>query len=173
MYREHPTRTVITKDTIANDLFVKNKNTFLSALIGLIASLLIEGILLLILFPIDLNLSGGGVIGRLILLLPFLGLSVLYIVQILSTVNERKLIESRAFLVVTDQVIYKEEKNVRRRNTWITVKILHFSKFDDLKVGSTLYQITSEDDLFYMVVYEKNPTAVRKFYSSKMYEYKE
>lgn len=97
----------------------------------------------------------------------------LFFVLILTSLSQRKSLKNGNFFVIKDEVIYKEEKDIFRRGHVYTEKNLHFQKCGDVKVNSTYYEITSEGDIFYMVVYSKDSVAPQKYYPVKIYEYVE
>ena len=75
--------------------------------------------------------------------------------------------------VVTDEVVYKEEITYRLRGAILIKKVVHFSKFGDIEVNPTWYQLASENDVYYMIVREKDSKRALKCYPAKLYEYKE
>ena len=71
------------------------------------------------------------------------------------------------------KALYKEEKTIRRRNSLLVKKVIHLCKCGEVEVNSTCYQITSENDVFYVVVSRREPKRTLKCYPAKLYEYVE
>ena len=80
---------------------------------------------------------------------------------------ERKWLGRGEFDVVTREMSYKSEKQVHRH----IEERLHFPDFDAISVGHTLYQLASQEDVFYIVHY-KTKKEIKLLYPAKMYEYK-
>lgn len=84
------------------------------------------------------------------------------------SLEERKLLLSGDFDIVSREVLYKSEKTSQRHSDYL----LHFEGFGDTSVTRTQYELASSGDEFYIVYYRSQNT-VKQFYSAKMYEYKE
>ena len=77
------------------------------------------------------------------------------------------------FCVITDEVVYKEEMTYRYHESILTKKVVHFSRCGDIEVNPTWYKLASKNDIYYMVVRDKDSKHVLKCYPAKLYEYKE
>ena len=84
-----------------------------------------------------------------------------------GAIAEKGMIDRGEFEIVTRDVLYKEEKVVRRH----TEKYLCFGDLDDVLVGETVYALAEKGDNFYIVHY-KNCTHVNLLYSTKTHELK-
>jgi len=101
-------------------------------------------------------------------------LLLLFVGSIPVTISQNKKLKAGNFSVLTDEVLYKQERTVVRHRKYITEKIFHFQKFGDIRIYSnTYYQITSQNDKFYLVVYDPNSKIPQTYYPAKMYEYTE
>ena len=167
------TKNVITKDTIAKDLQTEDKKGSGILLILALVYIVVVGIVLLAIYFFGLKGSEVGVIGYVIFfvcvficLLPLLS-----IISVLITGGKGQ--KDSNFYVITDAVLYKEEKTIRRRNSLLVKKVIHLCKCGEVEVNSTCYQITSENDVFYVVVSRREPKRTLKCYPAKLYEYVE
>lgn len=91
----------------------------------------------------------------------------IHICWLIKPLKERKLIKRGDFDIVIREVLYMEERTVRR-NKW---NYLYFSGF---KEPTPVFpnDLVSAGDKFY-VVYFKTTNKIAREYSTKMYEYKE
>lgn len=169
---EKQTKQIITKDGIEKELRFYNKANIRSTLVlyGILSLLLIP-IAVLLIFEIR-SLTDSLLweivfctFFSLLVISPLaLGFSSLY-----RGLAERKLINQGAFDVLTREVSYKSEEYIRRR----CVEQLHFVGFQAVEAGHTIFQLTSEGDTFYLVVYRTEKPAIKLFYPAKIYEYRE
>ena len=84
-----------------------------------------------------------------------------------GAIAEKGMIDRGEFEIVTRDVLYKEEKVVRRH----TEKYLCFGDLDDVLVGETVYALAEKGDNFYIVHY-KNSTRINLLYSTKTHQLK-
>lgn len=103
-----------------------------------------------------------------VLLLPVAAM----IFTLIKELMEKKRIDRGEFEISVRELLYKEEKYERRGRSHRTRKVLHFSDFDDVTAGGSVYQLAASDDIFYLVHY-RGKHEVKLFYPEKMYEYKE
>ena len=168
------TKNVITKESIAKELRAENKKRFPVLLLFLLVYVLVASSVLLAIYFLGLKNTGAGVVGyvffficALICLLPLLSF-------LLSFIIRPKGLKSTDFLVMTDEVAFKEEKPATIRGRIVRMKkVLHFRTHEEMEVNSTWYQITSEKDVFYMVVRDQNSKSALRCYPAKLYEYVE
>ena len=80
---------------------------------------------------------------------------------------EKKMLDRGEFEIVTRDVLYKEEKVVKRHEE----KFLVFGDFESVRVNQTVYDLASQGDEFYIVHYTNKPR-VCLLYSFKTHEYK-
>ena len=170
------TKNVITKETIAKDLQTEDKKSSRVLLIIALVYVVVVSSVLLTVYFLGLKNSEIGAIGYVIFfvcvficLLPLLS-----IISVLVTGAKGQ--KDSNFYVITDAVLYKEEKTkktIRRRHSFLVKKVIHLCKCGEVEVNSTCYQITSENDVFYVVVSRREPKLTLKCYPAKMYEYVE
>ena len=167
------TKNVITKETIAKDLQTEDKKSSRVLLIIALVYAVVGSSVLLTVYFLGLKNSEIGAIGYVIFfvcvficLLPLLS-----IISVLVTGGKGQ--KDSNFYVITDAVLYKEEKTIRRRNSLLVKKVIHLCKCGEVEVNSTCYQITSENDVFYVVVSRREPKRTLKCYPAKLYEYVE
>ncbi len=97
----------------------------------------------------------------------------LFIYMIYDGIRATKLVDNGRYTIITKELSYKtEEYRSRGRGSDYLARLLHFPDFNPIEVNSTTYQIASNDDLFYFVMFN-NERQPRLFYNSKMYEFKE
>ena len=176
MYTEKQTKNVITKQTIAEQLLRERKKSLLASLLFLIPLTVFGEFVCLLVYVFGhagRDRSAVEWILYFALVAACLIPLFLVIVSLPGSRAEQKRLKTGDFFVVEDVVVYKEEKTIPTRKIIRVEKTLHFQRFGDIHVGSTCYQMTSSDDVFYMVVFSKDATVPKKYYSAKLYEYKE
>lgn len=169
------TKNIITRETVKKELLFVNGADIRTAIIG--------GV---ILSPLCIPLAVGSIseiikefnnviieivvcfLLGVILILPVAAIVFTIITKLLN----RRSIDKGEFEITARELLYKEEKYERRGRHHRTVKVLHFSDFDVVTSGGTVYQLASADDRFYLVHY-RGKSSVLLFYPEKMYEYKE
>ena len=169
MYNEKQTKNIITNESVANDLRVNKKSIVLFICLAFVY-IIVVGTVFSIIYFLGLNGYDIGTIGHIIffICLFICCLPVFVIVSLLcASVRGNK-----DFFVVTDEVVYKEEITYRRREALLVKKVVHVSKFGDVEVNPIWYQLTSKNDVYYMVVREKDLKCAIKCYPAKLYEYK-
>ena len=167
------TKNVITKETIAKDLQTEDKkNSRILLILALIYTLVVSSVLLAVYF-LGLKNSEIGVIGYVIFFAcVFICLLPLFSFISLFTTGRKR--ENNAnFFVITDEVVCKEEKTIKRRDAILIKKVIYFYRCGEIEVNSTWYRITSENDIFYMVVRDRDSKSALKCYPTKLYEYVE
>ena len=167
------TKNVITKETIAKDLQTEDKKSSRVLLIIALVYVVVVSSVLLTVYFLGLKNSEIGAIGYVIFfvcvficLLPLFS----FISLLIPGRNGQN---NSNFFVITDEVVYKEEKTIQRRDTILIKKVIHFYRCGEIEVNSTWYQITAEKDIFYMVVRDQNSKSALKCYPAKLYEYVE
>ncbi len=168
---EKETKNVITKETIAKDLQVEDKKRSRFLLIATVVYIIVVSSVLLAVYFFGLKNNKIEVIGYVIFfacvficLLPLFSLISL-LIKCLKGQNNTN------FFVITDEVVYKEEKTIRRRETMLIKKVIHLYKCGDIEVNSTWYQITAKKDVFHVVVRDRDSKIALKCYPAKLYEY--
>jgi len=97
-----------------------------------------------------------------------------YLRLIVNMLSEKRRRKNGEFLVITDEVYSKEEREKHRRNDVYTKRIGHFSKFGEVEFSDkTWFDMTSRGDTYYIVVHSSAPTDPYLYYPTKLYEYKE
>ena len=81
------------------------------------------------------------------------------------------MLERGEYDIITKELSYKSEIYRRRGRRNELVRQLHFPDFKPIEVNSTTYQLATNDEKFYFVVYRKKGAQPRLHYSSKMYEF--
>ena len=175
MFNEKTTKNIITKETIANELKTKDKKSILP-LIGLaLVYIIVAGAVFSIIYFLGIK-EVDGTIGHVIFfvcLFVFLLPIFAFVSLICASMTGSKGQNNKSFCVITDEVVYKEEITYLRRRTMLIKEVLHFSRCGDVEVNHTWYQLTSEKDVYYMVIREGDPRRVLRCYPAKLYEYKE
>lgn len=178
MYKENPTKNIITKQTIAKELLAKNRTdrTVLSVIAVALAA--IVGIIFFAIYNFGLKGNDVHVIAYVIYYAVMIACfipSVISILLVLLLLKNDKKLKKGEFFVITDTVVNKYEKTVRSsgRGTYYTAKTVHFRRYGDVKVNSTTYQMASNEEVFYMVVYDMDAITPQKIYPADLYEYKE
>ena len=167
------TKNVITKETIAKDIQAEDKKSSrILLIIALVYVVVVSSVFWAIYFW-GLKSSEVGVIGYVIFFAGvFICLFPLFSI-IVALITGGKGPKDANFYVITDAVLYKEEKTIRRRNSLLVKKVIHLCKCGEVEVNSTCYQITAENDVFYVVVSRREPKRTLKCYPAKLYEYVE
>lgn len=176
MREEKATKNIITKETIGRDLLSQNQKTTRFYMILFVVLTVLTSVVFLIFYSLVLKSSDIGIAAWVIFFIAMLicfSPSFFCILSVFRSLSERKILKNVAFFVVTDEVAYKEEKSVTRRGHVYIQKTIHFCKYGDVHVDATCYQLTSNGDMFYLVVYQRDPQTLRKYYPAKMYQYKE
>ena len=173
------TKNIITKETIEKELKFLNKADIRSSLV-MIAVMAVIFVPLSIM-PIYIFFSVGrktillGIccfLGFLVFLLPIF----LNLIPLVKAINEAHLLKKGDWFVDTDEVRYKTEE-VEHRHTIVehrhTIDVLYFYRYGRVVSGGAEFQLASQDDAFYLVIYKKKKPSVVLHYSQKMYEYRE
>ena len=173
----HEKKTVITKKTIAKDLLIENSKSLKFYLIATFAWSLFIGLLFLVFYSLVLQNRDVNALGFVIYfacMLFCLFPSFFFIMSAVASLSERKRLNNCDFLVLADEVSYKEEKSVRRRGNTYIENTIHLYKYGDVHVrNTTWYQLTSAHDMYYIVVYSRDSKIPKKYYPAKIYEYQE
>ena len=82
-------------------------------------------------------------------------------------IAEKGMLDRGEFEIITRDVLYKEEKVVKRH----VEKFLYFGDLESVQVDQSRYDLTDKGDTFYIVRY-KNSAHVTLLYPTKTYEYK-
>ena len=104
-------------------------------------------------------------LGFLVFLLPIFS----NLISLVKAINEAHLLKKGDWFVDTDEVRYKTEEVEHRH----TIDVLYFYRYGRVVSGGADFQLASQDDVFYLVIYKKKKPSVVLHYSQKMYEYKE
>lgn len=166
------TKNIITRETVEKELKRLNKAEIHAFLVLFI-------VMTLVCVPVSILLIYGFFsVGRHIVLL---GIScfllsfallipvVILLVSLIQAINEKKLLKNGDWLVDVDEVQYKMEEVERRH----TIKVFYFYKYGRRAAGDVEYQLASQGDAFYLVVYKKKKPRAVLNYSQKLYEYRE
>lgn len=165
-----PTKNILTRDYIANELRKKNARDCK----GLLPPLyILSGALYLFLLFCFL-FAYLSVLETLLIPLafaaPFLTVAIIYSVKFSK---ERKRILCGEFEIVTRPLQYKEERAVHGYRRYDYMEVLVFRDFKAFPVEEhTAYELATNGDEYY-IVYYKNSKHIRLAYSTKMYEYKD
>ena len=173
IHLEKATKNIINKEIIAKELELQDKKSSIVLLIIAIVCMIVVSCVSLVVYFFGLRNSEIGTVGYVIFfacvficIFPFF-----YLIFPLITCSKGQKADN--FVVITDEVVYKEEKTIRRRDTYLIKKVIHFYKCGEIEVNSTWYQITDEKDIFYMVVRDRDSKNALKCYPAKLYEYVE
>ena len=167
------TKNVINKEMIAKELRDKDKKGDLVLSISAIAYVIMVSCVALAVYFFGLKNIEVGVIGYVIffvcVFICFWPLLFFIFLMIFGPKGQK----TEDFVVITDEVLYKEEMTINTRDSLLTKKVIHFCKCGDIEVNSTWYQLTSNGDTYYMVVRDKESKYAFKCYPTKLYEYVE
>ena len=171
MYNEKQTKNIITKESIANDLCAENKKGIVPLVCFALTYLMVLGIVFSIVYFLGLKGHNIGTVGHIIFFICMFicCLPLFFIISLIGGFGRG----NQDIFVVTDEVVYKEEITYGRCGAILIKKVVHFSKFGDIEVNPTWYQLASENDVYYMIVREKDSKCALKCYPAKLYEYKE
>ncbi len=165
-----PTKNILTRDYIANDLRKRNARDCK----GLLPPLYVMSVVLYLFTLFCFLFAYLPVLETLLIPLafaaPFLTVAIIFSV-IFS--KERKRILRGEFEIVTRPLQYKEERAVHGYKRYDYLEVLVFRDFKAFPVEEhTSYELASYGDVYYIVHY-KNSKHIRLAYSTKMYEYKD
>ena len=169
---KNETKNIITRETIEKELKFLNKADIRSSLV-LIAVMTVFFLPLSIL-PIYIFFS----VGKKTILLGiccFLSFSVFLLpiffnlIPLVKAINEAHLLKKGDWFVDVDEVRYKTEELEHKH----TIDVLYFYRYERVVSGGAEFQLASQDDVFYLVIYKKKKPSVVLHYSQKMYEYQE
>jgi hypothetical protein len=171
---KEPTKNILTKESIAQDLLQKNKQSLQNMVKAIVIWLLFVAIVFLLVWL--LVMKNSRLVGR-ILYYVALALALfpccLILTGIPASLSEQKRWKNGDFFVVTDRVVAKEIKSVMRHGNVYEKKTLRFSLYGDIFADATAYSLASEGDLFYFVLDRLDAPSPQKYYPAKLYEYKE
>ena len=166
------TKNIITRETVEKELKRLNKAEIHSFLVLFI-------VMTLVCVPVSILLIYGFFsVGRHIVLLgigcfllsfALLIPVVIQLVSLITALNETQLLKNGDWFVDVDELQYKTEEMEQRH----TINVLHFYKHGRVVSGDVSYQLASQGDPFYLVVYKKKKPRVALYYSQKLYEYRE
>ena len=168
------TKNILTKESIAQDLLQKNKQSLRNMVKAIVIWLLFVAIAFLLVWL--LVMKNSGLVGC---ILYFVALAIaltpcfLVLTGIPASLSEQKRWKNSDFFVVTDRVVAKEIKSVMRHGNVYDKKTLRFSLYGDVRADATAYSLASEGDLFYFVLDRLDAPSPKKYYPAKLYEYKE
>ena len=169
---KNETKNIITKEAIEKELKFLNKADIRSSLVLIAVMALIFVPLSII--PIYIFFSVGrktillGIccfLGFLVFLLPIF----LNLIPLVKAINEAHLLKKGDWFVDVDEVRYKTEELEHKH----TIDVLYFYRYERVVSGGAEFQLASQDDVFYLVIYKKKKPSVVLHYSQKMYEYQE
>ena len=166
------TKNIITREIIEKELKFLNKADIRSSLVLIAVMTLIFVPLSII--PIYIFFSVGGktiLLGSccflffLVFLLPIF----LNLIPLVKAINEAHLLKKGDWFVDIDEVRYKTEELEYKH----PIDVLYFYRYERVVSGGAEFQLASQDDAFYLVIYKKKKPRVVLHYSQKMYEYQE
>ena len=169
---ENETKNIITRETIEKELKFLNKaeiRLFLILAVVITVICVPLSTLPIRIFYSDVRktilLGICCFLGFLVFLLPIF----LILIDLLKAINEAHLLKKVDWFVDIDEVRYKTEEAEHKR----TIKVLYFYRYERVVSNRVEFQLTSQDDAFYLVIYKKKKPSVVLHYSQKMYEYQE
>ena len=166
------TKNIITRETVEKELTRLNKADIHLSLVLLIFMTVVE--VPLSILPICLFFAVGEQmvllgIGCFLLSFALLIPVVIQLVSLITALNETQLLKNGDWFVDVDELQYKTEEMERRH----TINVLYFYKHGRVGSDDTEYQLASQGDAFYLVVYKKKKPRVALHYFQKLYEYRE
>ena len=176
MYREKQTKNIITKESIAQELLRERQHSLRLYILFSVALTVFVGLVFWAIYSFGMRGKSVSTIGYVIYVLTLLislTPSALLLWPIPAIKKGQERLKNGAFLVVTDEAVYKAARTATRRGHNYEEKIVHFYKYGDVPMaGGTWYQLTDKGDVYYMVVYDENDIAPLAYYPAKLYEYK-
>ena len=161
------TKNEITREFIKKELAFYNKADIRSRLLlGIVLALLSVPLVCLCIFLID-HLVLRILLSCLCALLPFGVFALIYIVQLVKALGEKKMLTKGQFEITTRKVLSMDEKVVGNH----TETFFSFGDFKEISVGKTTRDITSVGDEFYIVHY-RGKSEIKLFYPAKTHELK-
>ena len=173
---EKQTKNILTKKIIADELrFILDANRRAGIRLLICVSPICIAFALLMLW-VSVNafnsLAPKIILGIIFISAPLLPV-LLFIYMIYDGIRSTKLVDNGRYTIITKELSYKtEEYRSRGRGGDHFARLLHFPDFAPIEVSNTTYQLASNDDVFYFVMFN-NERQPRLFYNSKMYEFKD
>ena len=167
-------KNILTKESIAQDLLQKNKQTWQNMIKAMVIWMIFVAIAFLLVWL--LVMQNSGLVGRVVYFVALaLALSPCFIIMtgIPAVISEQRRLKNGDFFVVSDRVVGKEIQSVMRHGNVYDKKTLRFSLYGDVRADATAYSLASEGDLFYLVLDRLDAPSPKKYYPAKLYEYKE
>ncbi len=166
------TKNILTKEIIAGDMRTEDKKNKPALLCFSFVYTAILGIIFSLIYFVGLKNVDIGPVGHVVFFAFVLICCFPLFFALFTALSPAR--GHKGFFVVTDEVVYKEDMPFNRPGKKRSYrKFVHFAKFGDVEVSSTLFQLASKGDVYYMVVPERDSNHVLKCYPAKMYEYKE
>ena len=180
MYTGKPTKNVITKEMIENELLEKSKKSLVRSIVFIFAWTLAVAAIFFAFYHLALKNSE---LGWLPYAIYFFSLSVFLVPLLLGglslniAVTDMRDIRGGKLAVITDTVYSKEEKpsGYRGRDSTHLVRVVNLSSLGvEIELGSTQYDLTADGDVFYVAYFTGRKIKIPQVcYPAKMYEYKE
>ena len=166
------TKNIITRETIEKELKFLNKADIRFSLVLIAVMTVIFVPLSIISIYIFFSVGRKTILLGIFCFLSFSGFLLpifLNLISLVRAINEAHLLKKGAWFVDVDKVRYKTEELQRRHTTYV----LYFCRYKRVVSGGADFQLASQDDAFYLVIYKKKKPSVVLHYSQKMYEYRE
>lgn len=167
---ERKTKTRISLEQIEHELFVQKRKKLQRSLIGFFV----------ILFPVllanafvwliaDGEVEAWHILLSVIFSLPLLFSAVFLYLDIRAYLDLKK----RGIEIVTDTLVLKEEREVKRRYGYAHYRVLGFAVLGESTVfDRTVYELATVGEKYFLVTYAQSATVLR-YYSAERYEYAE
>ena len=161
------TKNEITHEFIHRELAFYNKADIYSGFwLSLVSVLLSVPLVCLCVFLID-HLVLRIVLSLVTALLPFGVFAVIYIVQLVKALGEKKMLSKGQFEITTRKVLSMNERVVGNH----TETFFNFGDFKEISVSNTIRDFSSVGDEFYIVHYS-GKSEIKLFYPAKTHELK-
>ena len=184
MYDKKPTKNILTKELLLYGPKGKPKNTekkkgsilsiFAIDILWIVAVAVISPVLYMGIIR-HFNLGTGFLVVYILISVLLCVPPFLMIIWSIQAEIELKRNPNRSeeIYVVIDEVAYKEEIIEGHYRSRRLKQIIHLRRCGDVEVNSTWYQLTSNDDTYYVVLGDPNSNEPIAVYPTKLYEYRE
>ena len=161
-----PTKNLLTRETCKAEMLQKEMRDFIAVLSLFLASL--PAFAVLVVCVVNLVRLSGWIYA--ILTIPEVLLLAAALIRVIDRGVRVARIKKGAFSIVTDKVSEKREELVRRGGRRRHLEnVLYFVHYGRYVPSSTVYQLTDEGDVFFLVIPDGRKQAISIAYHSDMY----
>ncbi len=164
------TKNIITRESIEKTLKESNKLCMRMDVMMLgIPSVVCLPVSLLLFSIVDIYPDGMIFfpILHILIAVSMLGPIIYWAVPVIQDIRNMILLKHEEFSIVVDEVAYKAEEPHGKS----VAQFFYFHRYGRVYAGDVAYQLSSNEDAFYLVVYHTKKPKVVIAYSQKMYEF--